>query len=354
VAGRCHPDDVEIDVIHRRTVVVDVDGMNGLSAFGGSVSGVQVITDLTGSPWPGERSVITIGAYDGVHRGHRAVIAEVKRLAAAQNCRSVVVTFDRHPASVVRPESAPNLLTDLDQKLELLAETGIDATVLVAFDEAQSFESATDFVERVLVHCLSTRTIVVGEDFHFGRQRSGNVALLRELGAVNDFEVSPRDLVPRSDGVEEPISSTAIRRALAGGQVEVATGMLGRPFEARGIVVHGDERGRLLGFPTANVEVPNKVCLPADGVYAGIYGRPDGTEQACAINLGRRPTFYEHADHSLLEAHLLDFEGDLYGESARVRFTHFLRSERKFDGMDALVIQLKHDIENARAVALGD
>ena len=328
--------------------------MDGCGPIPCSVSDVQVITDLTESPWPDERSVITIGAYDGVHRGHRAVIAEVKRLAAAQNCRSVVVTFDRHPASVVRPESAPNLLTDLDQKLELLAETGIDATVLVAFDEAQSFESATDFVERVLVHCLATRMIVVGEDFHFGRQRSGNVALLRELGAVNDFEVSPRDLVARSDGVEEPISSTAIRRALAGGQVELASGMLGRPFEARGTVVHGDERGRLLGFPTANVEVPNKVCLPADGVYAGIYVRPDGTEQACAINLGRRPTFYEHADHSLLEAHLLDFEGDLYGESARVRFTHFLRSERKFDGMDALVIQLKHDIENARAVALGD
>jgi riboflavin kinase/FMN adenylyltransferase len=317
-------------------------------------SNVQVITDLSESPWPGERAVITIGAYDGVHRGHRAVIADVMAIAKDQHCRSVVVTFDRHPASIVRPESAPNLLTDLDQKLELLGETGVDATVLVRFDEAQAFESATDFVERVLVHCLATRTIVVGEDFHFGRQRSGNVALLRELGAVNDFEVSPRDLVPRSDGVEEPISSTAIRRALAGGQVELAAGMLGRSFEARGPVVHGDERGRLLGFPTANVEVPNKVCIPADGVYAGVYVRPDGSEHPCAINLGRRPTFYEHADHSLLEAHLLDFDGNLYDETARVRFTHFLRSERKFDGMDALVIQLKQDIEHARAVALAD
>jgi riboflavin kinase/FMN adenylyltransferase len=311
---------------------------------------VQVITDLTESPWPGQRSVITIGAYDGVHRGHRAVIADVKELAAQQGCRSVVVTFDRHPASVVRPESAPNLLTDLDQKLELLAETGIDATVLVRFDEAQSFESAGDFVERVLVDCLRTRTIVVGEDFHFGRQRSGNVALLRELGATHDFEVSPRDLIQRSDGVEEPISSTAIRRALAGGQVELAAQMLGRPFEARGPVVHGDQRGRLLGFPTANVEVPNKVCLPADGVYAGTYLRQDGQAHPCAINLGRRPTFYEHADHSLLEAHLLDFNSELYGESARVRFSHFLRSERKFDGIDALVAQLKLDIDNARAV----
>ncbi len=311
---------------------------------------MQVITDLSEKPWPGERSVITIGAYDGVHRGHRAVIADVKDIAAAQRCRSVVVTFDRHPASVVRPESAPNLLTDLDQKLELLAATGVDATVLVRFDEAQSFESAADFVERVLVHCLATRTIVVGEDFHFGRQRSGNVSLLRELGALHDFDVQPRDLVPRADGIEEPISSTAIRRALAGGQVELAAEMLGRPFEARGKVVHGDQRGRLLGFPTANVEVPNKICLPADGVYAGTYVRPDGQRHACAINLGRRPTFYEHADHSLLEAHLLDFSDELYGEAAHVQFSHFLRSERKFDGIDALVTQLKHDIEHARAV----
>ena len=311
---------------------------------------MQVITDLSESPWPGQRAVITIGAYDGVHLGHRAVIDDVKRIAAELGCRSVVVTFDRHPASVVRPESAPNLLTDLDQKLELLAQTGVDATVLVRFDEQQSFESATDFVERVLVRCLATRTIVVGADFHFGRQRSGNVGLLRELGAIHGFDVSPRELVARADGVVEPISSTAIRRALAGGQVELAAEMLGRPFEARGPVVPGDQRGRLLGFPTANVEVPIKICLPADGVYAGTYVRPDGETHACAINLGRRPTFYEHAEHSLLEAHLLDFAGELYGESAHVQFSHFLRSERKFDGIDALVNQLKTDIENARAV----
>jgi riboflavin kinase/FMN adenylyltransferase len=309
---------------------------------------MQVITNLDERPWPGERSVITIGAYDGVHRGHRAVISEVNRLARDAGCRSVVVTFDRHPASIVRPESAPNLLTDLDQKLELLSDTGIDATVLVPFDEQQAFESADHFVTRVLVDCLATKIVVVGEDFHFGRQRSGNVALLRELGAQYDFEVAPRDLLPRTDGVDEPISSTAIRRALAGGQVELAAEMLGRPFEARGPVVKGDQRGRLLGFPTANVEVPNKVCLPADGVYAGFYVRPNGESHPCAINLGRRPTFYEHADHSLLEAHLIDFEGDLYGETARVQFTHFLRSERKFDGLDALVMQLKQDVDHAR------
>lgn len=318
---------------------------------------MQVITDLTRPLEPGRgeaggrvRSVLTIGAYDGVHLGHQAIIREVRRQAAEVGARSVVVTFDRHPASVVRPESAPRLLTDLDQKLELLAATGVDATVLVHFDQEQSNESPQSFVERVLVGCLGAQRIVVGEDFHFGRQRSGNVTLLRELGAQHDFDVEPLTLVEREDGVDEPLSSTAIRRALAGGQVEVAAAMLSRPFQARGVVVQGDQRGRTIGFPTANVEVPSAICLPADGVYAGWYIRPDGTRQPCAINLGRRPTFYEHADHSLLEAHLIDFADDLYGEHARVEFTNFLRSERKFDGIDALISQLKHDVDHARGL----
>ena len=311
---------------------------------------MRVVTDLSVSPWPGERTVITIGAYDGVHLGHRSVIAEVRRIAEATRARSAVLTFDRHPASVVRPESAPQLLTDLDQKLELLAATGIDATLVVKFDEAQSREAPMSFAQRVLVDCVAASAVVVGEDFHFGHGREGNVATLRELGAVRDFEVLPLSLVPRSDGPDEPISSTAIRRAMAGGQVELAATMLGHPFEARGVVVQGDQRGRLLGFPTANVEVPIAICVPADGVYAGWYYRPDGTRHACAINLGRRPTFYEHAEHSLLVAHLLDFAGDLYTETARVAFTNFLRSERKFDGIDALVSQLKNDVDHARAV----
>lgn len=311
-------------------------------------SAVQVISDLTTAPWPGRRSVVTIGAYDGVHRGHQAVIGEVRRLAAPSDDVSALITFDRHPATVVRPESAPRLLTDLEQKLEVLATTDLDATVVLPFDERQSQEDPADFIQRVLVDALRVRVLVVGEDFHFGRGRSGNVALLREFGARHDFDVQPLPLVGRDDGVEEPISSTAIRRALAGGDPEQAALMLGRPFEARGAVVTGDQRGRLLGFPTANVEVPNQICLPADGVYAGWYERPNGDLHPCAINLGRRPTFYEHADHSLLEAHLLDFEGDLYGERARVRFTHFLRSERKFAGIDALVAQLKLDVQHTR------
>ncbi|MEN9644565.1 MAG: adenylyltransferase/riboflavin kinase [Actinomycetota bacterium] len=309
-----------------------------------------MVTDLNEAPFPGERAVVTIGAYDGVHLGHQAVIAEVRRRAAATGARSVVITFDRHPASVVRPESAPKLLTDLDQKLELLALTGVDATVVIRFDQEQAKEEPLAFAQRVLVDCLATQAIVVGDDFHFGRGRGGNVATLREFGASHDFEVHPLTLVARTDGPDEPVSSTAIRRAMAGGQVELAAAMLGHVFEARGKVVQGDQRGRLLGFPTANVEVPNVTCLPADGVYAGWYLRPDGSRHACAINLGRRPTFYEHADSSLLEAHLLDFSGDLYGEHARVQFTYFLRSERKFDGIDALIGQLKNDIDHARTV----
>jgi riboflavin kinase / FMN adenylyltransferase len=308
---------------------------------------VQVLRDVRERDWT-EGTVITIGAYDGVHLGHQAVIADVRRLAAERGCKSAVVTFNRHPALVVRPESAPRLLTDLDQKLELLARTGVDATLVVDFDEQRSQETPENFVQTVLVDGLTTRGVVVGEDFHFGYHRRGNVPLLRELGARDGFDVLPVPLVGRLDGVDEPVSSTAIRRALAGGDIEIANRMLGRPFEARGVVVTGDKRGRLLGFPTANVEVPNQVCLPADGVYTGWYLRPDGRRHACAINLGRRPTFYEHADHSLLEAHLLDFNDDLYGESASVQFTGFLRSERKFDGIDALVAQLKHDIEGCR------
>lgn len=307
-----------------------------------------VVRDLSQSPWPGRRCVVTIGAYDGVHRGHQSVIAAVRAKAAANGAISAVVTFDRHPASVVRPESAPLLLTDLDQKLELLEATGVDAVVVVPFDETQASEEPREFVERVLVKCLAVSHIAVGEDFHFGRNRAGDVTLLREQGSRHGFTVGPLDLLQRDDGVDEPVSSTAIRRALKGGDVTVAAHMLGRWFEVRGPVVDGDHRGRTIGFATANVQVPGFICLPADGVYAGVYTRPDGSRWPCAINLGRRPTFYEHSDSSLLEAHLIDASVNLYGEAARVQFTHFLRSERKFNGPDALIAQVKLDIDHAR------
>jgi riboflavin kinase/FMN adenylyltransferase len=309
---------------------------------------VLVVTDLSVSPWPNERAVITIGAYDGVHRGHRAVIAQVQARAAELGARSVVVTFDRHPASVIRPDAAPRLLTNPAQKLELLADTGVDATVVVPFSPEQARETPVDFVERVIVNALRAQAVIVGSDFHFGHMRQGNITLLREMGERHDFTCEPVVLVPRADGVDEPISSTAIRRALAGGEIETATRLLGRALEVRGTVVTGDQRGRTIGFATANVEIPNGMCLPSDGVYAGLYRRPDGSEHACAINLGRRPTFYVNAEHSLLEAHLLDFAGDLYGEDATVTFVAFLRSEKQFAGIDELKTQLKLDVEHAR------
>ena len=309
---------------------------------------MQVIRDNQPSD-NSKRSVVTIGAYDGVHRGHQAVIGQVRKEAQQLGCQSVVVTFDKHPASVVRPESAPKLLTDLDQKLELLQQTGIDATLIVEFNRERSTEDPALFVKRVLVDALRAQVVVVGEDFHFGFNRGGNVAMLRELGKQFDFLVEPVKLIARPDGVEEPVSSTSIRRALAGGQVETATNLLGRAYEVRGVVVNGDKRGRTIGFPTANVEVPNAMCLPADGVYAGKFKCDDGSMHACAINLGRRPTFFEHADHSLLEAHLLDFDGDLYGQKVSVTFEHFLRSERKFDGLDAIKSQLQLDVAATRA-----
>ena len=307
-----------------------------------------VVTDLSVSPWPNERAVITIGAYDGVHRGHRAVIAQVQARAAELGARSVVVTFDRHPASVIRPDAAPRLLTNPAQKLELMADTGVDATVVVPFSPEQARETPVDFVERVIVNALRAQAVIVGSDFHFGHMRQGNITLLREMGERHDFTCEPVVLVPRADGVDEPISSTAIRRALAGGEIETATRLLGRALEVRGTVVTGDQRGRTIGFATANVEIPNGMCLPSDGVYAGLYRRPDGSEHACAINLGRRPTFYVNAEHSLLEAHLLDFAGDLYGEDAAVTFVAFLRSEKQFAGIDELKTQLKLDVEHAR------
>lgn len=290
--------------------------------------------------------------YDGVHVGHRAVISQVREQAARTGAKSVVVTFDRHPMSVVRPDQAPRLLTTLDQKLELLAGTGVDAAVVVAFDDHQSNETAVEFVERVLVRGLAAESIIVGSDFHFGHMRQGNVTLLREMGERHGFVADPVRLVPRADGVDEPVSSTAIRRALAGGEIDTANRMLGRPHEVRGTVVDGDKRGRTIGFPTANVAVPPGMCIPADGVYAAVHVRPDGSEHACAVNIGRRPTFYKDAQHSLIESHLLDFSGDLYGEAAAVRFLAFLRSEKAFGGVDELREQLIIDIEHARSAVL--
>ena len=252
---------------------------------------MDVIYDNQQSDRFDQGAAITIGAFDGVHCGHRQVISTLKALAAERGLRTVVVTFDRHPASVVRPESAPLLLTDLDQKLELLAECGVDAAFVVRFNEKRAQQSAAEFVAEDLVGLLNAKLITVGSDFHFGTKRAGNVALLVEMGAHLGFETLAHELVDLN-GIPstESVSSTRIRAALSNGDLEAANAMLGRPHEVRGIVGHGDGRARDLGFRTANLAVPQTICLPKDGIYAGWCRTPDGINRACAISLGRRPT----------------------------------------------------------------
>ena len=307
-----------------------------------------VIRDNGEPPESIEGCAATIGVYDGVHLGHQAVIRATQEAAREHGVPTAVVTFDRHPATVLRPENAPLQLTTLEQKLDLLEAAGVDCTFVVHFDEARAKEEAEDFVVEVLVERLRARSIVVGEDFHFGHQRRGNVAMLREMGERHGFTVEGLGLLQSPTGAAEPVSSTAIRRFLAGGDVVSAAAMLGRLHELRGTVVQGDQRGRVLGFPTANIPVSTAMAVPADAVYAGWYVHPDGRRHMAAINLGRRPTFYEHADTSLLEAHLLDFDGDLYGDAARVEFVQLLRSEMRFESVEALVAQLNQDVATVR------
>lgn len=302
---------------------------------------MDVVTDPASFVAPTAGTAVTIGAYDGVHRGHQFVIGQLRRLAEARGLASVVLTFDRHPAAVVRPESAPKLLTDLDQKLEILASTGVDQAVVLHFDEARSQEEPEDFVREVLADALAARIVVVGEDFHFGRRRRGNVALLRDMGGAFGFDVVHVPLLPGA-------SSTAVRTLLAAGDVAGAADLLGRPHEVRGRVVRGDRRGRDLGYPTANVAVPPEILLPAPGIYAGWYGG----DLAAAISVGSRPTFHDGAGPVVLEAYVLDFDGNLYDQAATVSFVSRLRDEQRFESSEALVEQMALDVEATRE-ALG-
>ena len=309
---------------------------------------MQVVTGPDGLLASNRGTAVTIGAYDGVHLGHLHVLRLLQDMAAARDLQTVVVTFDRHPATVVRPESAPLLLTDTEQKLELLAASGVECTVLLPFDRARADETAEDFVTEVLVDALGARLVVVGRDFHFGHGRKGNVALLTDMGSRFGFETIGVDL---DDADGEPVSSTRIRRLVADGDVGGAARLLGRPHEVRGVVVRGDGRGGAeLGLPTANLAVPATIAMPAEGVYAGWYRRPDRSLHPAAVNYGRRPTFYGEAGQLVLEAHLLSFSGDLYGEEGRMAFVERLRGERRFDSVASLVDAMRADVEQAEAV----
>ena len=297
-------------------------------------------------------AVVTIGAYDGVHLGHQAVLRLVRELADARGFEAALVTFDRHPAEVVRPESAPRLLTTLEQRLELLDATGdLDLCWVLTFDEARSKEAAEDFVREVLVDGIGARLVVVGADFHFGHRRGGNVPLLERMGAELGFEVLGLGLVAvegEASGV--PYSSTRIRELLAKGDVAEAARLLGRPHEVRGVVERGDQRGaEHLGMPTANLTVPERICLPADGVYAGSFVAEDEVERPAAISVGTRPTFYQDGD-VLVEAYVLDFDGDLYGQRVKVRFREWVRGQERFDSTEALVEQMNADVEATRRI----
>ena len=310
---------------------------------------MQILTDGVDRVPAGVGTAVSVGAYDGIHRGHRTVLSTLSKLAADRGLAPAVVTFDKHPAAVLRPENAPLLLTDDEQRIDLFTEIGIDYLYLLQFNEQRAATTDREFVADVLVDRLNTKLIVVGSNFHFGNARSGSVDSLRDLGEEMGFEVIGLDLFAEDDAVE-PVSSTVIRRALAGGDISAANAMLGRFYEVRGDVIQGDQRGRTIGFPTANVAYTAGRAWPAKGVYAAWATLPDGSRVQAAVNIGMRPTFHQHAEQPLLEAHLIDFDGDLYGQTLRIEFVDFLRSERRFAGIDEISEQLKKDVDNARAV----
>ncbi len=306
---------------------------------------VQIVHEGAAIPPAARGSVLSLGMFDGVHIGHQTVIARAVATAAGLGTHAVVVTFDRHPASVVRPDAAVRLLTDLHQRAERIAQLGVDMVYVARFDEERSLEDPAVFVDE-LVRDFAPKAVVVGEDFHFGHRRRGDLPLLETAGGAAGFKVEGVGSVSL-DGIGR-VSSTLIREAVAAGDVALAARLLGRSHAVRGVVEHGDERGRELGFPTANVAVPGDIQLPADGVYAGSYRRDDDTAHPAAISVGRRPTFYADSGTLLVEAHLIDFDGDLYGQHAEVSFDTWIRGQVRFDGVDGLITQMRQDIQKVR------
>jgi riboflavin kinase/FMN adenylyltransferase len=296
----------------------------------------------------GSRSAAaTIGNFDGVHLGHQALVARTVAAARRHGASATVLTFDPHPARLLSPERAPAALMTADQKAEMLEALHVDRLVVLAFTPELARSSPEEFARDVLATALGARHVVVGSDFRFGRERSGDVAALEAAGAALGFAVEPVAPVRAAGG---PVSSSRIREAVAAGDVVQAAALLGRPFFVDGHVVEGDRRGRQIGVPTANLEVVNEV-LPARGVYAGFARTADGRRHRAVANLGLRPTF-AGADLRL-EVHLLGFAGDLYGSLLRVEFTERLREERRFESVDALVRQLREDVEHARRSRIG-
>jgi riboflavin kinase/FMN adenylyltransferase len=295
--------------------------------------------------------VATVGVFDGLHRGHQQIIARARELAAARNLPTVLVTFTPHPSEVVRPGSHPPQLITNTRKAELAAELGVDVVAFLQFTLEFSKLSPEQFVHQVLVEQLHAAAVVVGENFRFGHKAAGDIGRLAELGSRWGFEAEGVPLL--ADG-RLPISSTYIRSCVEAGDVLAACEALGRPHRLDGVVVRGDQRGRELGYPTANVRAESYAAVPADGIYAGRavrideWGntRTDEPASLAAISVGTNPTF--DGRHRSVEAFVLDFEGDLYGQNLGVEFVHRLRGMVRFDSIDELVAQMDEDVARTR------
>ncbi|MBZ5741057.1 bifunctional riboflavin kinase/FAD synthetase [Nocardioides mangrovi] len=290
-------------------------------------------------------TAVVIGNFDGVHLGHRHVLTRAREIADERGLQVVAVTFDPHPMAVLRPEHAPTTLTTLEVRAELLGDAGADAVLAVPFDRDVASWSPEDFIRRVLVDTLHAATVVVGANFRFGNRASGDVATLREVGERLGFTAEGIPL----DGGPQVWSSTYVRMSLAAGDVAGAAEALGRPYAVRGVVVRGDQRGRELGFPTANVPTPVTTAAPPDGVYAGRLRRLDtGETLPAAISVGTNPTFEGVRDRRV-ESYVLDrTDLELYGVEVEVSFVERLRGMVAFSSVEALVEQMKDDVDRAR------
>jgi len=289
--------------------------------------------------WP--LPAVAIGNFDGVHRGHAALVKAAARARAARGC-VVALTFDPHPARLVVPERAPATLTTLAQKKELLEALGVEKLAVLPFTRELSVMSAKEFARQALVGALEARSVIVGENFRFGRDREGDVRRLQTLGADLGFDVEVVEPVLHEG---RPVSSSRVREALGRGAVEDAQALLGHPFFVDGVVVEGERRGRTLGFPTANLQAENET-LPSSGVYAVRCRVSTGESVPGVANLGHRPTF--GGTGPSVEAHLIGFDADLYGSRLRLEFEARLRDEQRFSGPEALVEQIRKDVEQAR------
>jgi riboflavin kinase/FMN adenylyltransferase len=306
---------------------------------------------------PGDlgRTVITVGMYDGVHRGHQALIGAAVSRARAMRRPCLLLTFDPHPAEVIRPGSHPAILTSLDRKAELVADLGVDAMCVLPFTPEFMRLAPESFTHTVLVERLHAAQVVVGENFTYGHRASGNVGTLTVEGRRFGFAVEGVALAEdSSDGGEVPISSTYVRACVASGDMVSAARALGRPHRVDGVVVRGDRRGRELGYPTANVESPPFTAVPADGVYAGHLVTRDPRSGAsrerlpAAISVGTNPTF--QGSRRTVEAYVLDWDGDLYGEHVGVEFAQRLRPMAAFPDVDALLAAMDKDVADTRTI----